>query len=216
MNGPSICRPADAESATLCLMEDERILLRRWGDGDREAAATLLEQCLDPLARFFRGKVQGSVDDLVQETLMRCLARRQSLAPGSSFRAYMFTVARNLLFEQFRRAPRQAALDPEQMSLADLSPTPSAVVGRGREQQLMMAALREIPIESQLLLELYYWEELSVAELADVTGVPMGTVKSRLHRARRLLRAQLETIGRADPKLADTLSRIDQWDQAST
>ena len=60
----------------------------------------------------------------------------------------------------------------------------------------MLAALNGLPLDLQIALELYYWEELSVVEVAAVLEVPEGTVKSRLHRARQLLREQLD---RAEP-----------------
>jgi RNA polymerase sigma-70 factor (ECF subfamily) len=188
-------------------------LLHAWGNGDRAAARTLLDRYLDPLARFFRGK-SSDVDDAVQETMTRCLALRKALEPGSSFRAYLFAVARNLLYEQFRRASRMGTLDPEQMSLVDLSPTPSSVVQRRRDQRLMLAAMRRIPLDSQLALELFYWEGLGVAEIGHVLDVPVGTVKSRLHRARAQLRTELERVGKDDPLYATTLGELDAWESA--
>ncbi len=193
-------------------MPSDQALLQAWGAGDKGAARELLERNLDPLARFFRSKVSGSIDDFVQETLARCLSRREALRPDSSFRAYMFCVARNLLYEHYRKQPRALVLDPEQVSVADLAPTPSAVVGRSREQRLMMRALQQLPLAAQLSLELFYWEELSLAEMAEVLCVPTGTVKSRLHRARRQLRERLQAIGRGDPMLASTLQTVDAWD----
>ncbi len=191
-------------------MAEDLDLLHAWGNGDRAAAQTLLDRYLDPLARFFRGK-SNDVDDSVQETLTRCLALRKTLEPGSSFRAYLFAVARNLLYEQFRRAAKIETLDPEQVSLVDFSPTPSSVVQRRRDQRLMLAAMRRIPLDSQLALELFYWENLGVAEIGHVLGVPAGTVKSRLHRARGQLRSELERVGKDDPLYAATLSEIDAW-----
>jgi RNA polymerase sigma factor (sigma-70 family) len=192
-------------------VRDDLELLDAWGGGDREAAAELLDRHVEMLARFFRGKAGAEVDDFVQEVFTRCLARRTSLEPGTSFRAYAFTIARNLLFEHYRKAGRRALFDPDHTSLADLGPTPSAVVHRDREQRLMMAAMRTIPLDSQIALELFYWEDLGVAEMAAVLAVPVGTVKSRLHRARTQLRAQLAVVGQGDADLDRTLSLVDDW-----
>jgi RNA polymerase sigma factor (sigma-70 family) len=197
-------------------MVDDLELLDAWAAGDRDAAAVLLERYLDPVARFFRGKVTGDVEDFAQEAFTRCLARRRGLAPGSSFRAYLFAVARNLLYEHHRKAPRLAALDPEQVSLVELATSPSIVLHRSREQRLMMAALRAIPLDSQLAIELFYWEELSSAEMASVLEIPIGTVKSRLHRARAQLKRQLELIGRDDPALDVTLTQVAEWERSAT
>ncbi|MEM6994674.1 MAG: RNA polymerase sigma factor [Myxococcota bacterium] len=196
-------------------MDDDLALLDAWANGDRGAAATLLDRYVDPLGRFFRGKVSTDVEDCVQETFTRCLAQRRGLAPGSSFRAYLFATARNLIYERFRKAAR-GQIDPEQVSLADLGPTPSAIVGRDQERQLMLAALQRIPVESQLAIELYYWEGLAVAEMASVLQIPAGTVKSRLHRARGQLRRQLEQLDQAEAAVRDSLTRLTAWDRDET
>lgn len=193
-------------------MRDDLQLLDAWAEGDREAAGELLDRHVDAIARFFRGKVGAEVDDFVQEVFTRCLARRASLEPGTSFRAYAFTVARNLLYEHYRDEGRRGLFDPDHTSLADLGPTPSAVVHRDREQRLLMAAMRTIPLASQIALELFYWEELGVAEMATVLAVPEGTVKSRLHRARTQLRARIAVVGSGDADLERTLSLVDDWD----
>ncbi|MEM6295336.1 MAG: sigma-70 family RNA polymerase sigma factor [Myxococcota bacterium] len=196
-------------------MPDERRLLERWSSGDEHAAEVLLQRCLDPLTRFFSAKTSSPVEDLVQETLVRCVARRANLQPGSSFRAYMFTVARHLLYEEFKKASRRATLDPEATSLADLGTSPSSACARDQRKRLMQQALREIPLQSQLILELFYWEGLSVGEVADALDVPPGTVKSRLHRARGQLKLQLAKVGVGHPALAETLERVERWADAS-
>lgn len=195
------------------ILEDDLALLDAWASGDREAAATLLDRYVDPLGRFFRGKVTGEVEDCVQETFTRCLARRQGLQPGSSFRAYLFATARNLLYDRFKQSARGGqAIDPHAVSLADLGPTPSSIVYRDQARQRMLTALQRIPLDSQVAIELYYWEELSVAEMASALEIPPGTVKSRLHRARAQLRTQLERLDTPSVGVAQSLTRLDAWD----
>ena len=75
----------------------------------------------------------------------------------------------------------------------------------------MLEALRRIPIDLQLVLELSYWEELSSAEIADVVGVPVGTVKSRVRRAREQLDAQLKVLAETDAVLQSTMVNLDGW-----
>ena len=70
------------------------------------------------------------------------------------------------------------------VSVAELSGSPSQVVAGHEEEKLLLVALREIPLELQTVVELYSWEELSVAQMAEVLEIPAGTVKSRLLRAR--------------------------------
>lgn len=191
---------------------DDLALLDAWVAGDRDAAASLLDRHVDGLSRFFRGKIGGDVDDFVQEAFTRCLAQRRSLEPGSSFRAYLFAVARNLLYEHLRKSARMA-VDPALTSISDLSPNASTLMRRADDQRLMLECLTRIPLDSQLALELFYWEELGVAELADVLGIPVGTVKSRLHRARSQLRAKVLEAGKASPQLSSSLGSLDEWER---
>ena len=70
--------------------------------------------------------------------------------------------------------------------------SPSQVAALRSEQELVAAAMRHLPVDIQVTLELYYWEDFSVAEVAETTEVAPGTVKSRLHRGRALLRSWIE------------------------
>ncbi len=198
---------------TMGCLADDLALLDAWLGGDRDAAGELLDRHIEGLSRFLRGKVTGDVDDHIQEVFTRCLARRQSLESGSSFRAYLFAVARNLVCEQFRTMARQP-VDTALVSVADLSPNASAVLRRADDRRLLLDALSRIPIDSQLTLELYYWENLSVDEMARVFEVPAGTIKSRLHRARSQLRQQLETLGEGHPELSASLECLDEWNRS--
>lgn len=191
-------------------VSDDLALLDAWIGGDRVAAGELLDRHVEGLTRFFRGKVAGDVEDHIQEAFTRCLARRKTLTPGSSFRAYLYAVARNLLFEYFRKSARKP-IDPGSTSVADLSPNASTLLRQADDQRLLRDALARIPIDSQIALELHYWENLSVAEIGRVLEVPTGTIKSRLHRARGQLRTQLESIGEGHPQLRTSLQSIDEW-----
>lgn len=191
-------------------VSDDLVLLDAWISGDRVAGGELLDRHVEGLTRFFRGKVTGDVEDYIQESFTRCLARRQTLQPGSSFRAYLYTVARNLLFEYFRKSARQP-LDAATVSVVDVAPNASAVLRSADDQRLLRDAMARIPVDSQIALELYYWENLDVAEIARVLEVPVGTIKSRLHRARTQLRQRLESLGEGDALLTTSLRHLDAW-----
>ena len=79
-------------------------------------------------------------------------------------------------------------------SIVDLAPGLSTIAIQRAEQRLLVEALQRLPLDLQMAIELYYWEELSVAELAEALEVPAGTVKSRLHRARELLREEMNRL----------------------
>ena len=95
--------------------------------------------------------------------------------------------------------------------MADLQPTPSSVVAREQQTKLLLLGLRRIPIECQVLVELYYWEDLTAREIAEVLGVPEGTVRTRLRRAKQLLEQALAQVAESREVLESTLADLDGW-----
>lgn len=174
---------------------DDQALLVRWKEGNSAAGEALIGRHYDSVVRFFQTKAHRDVDDLVQRTFLHCSEGIGRYRGEGSFRAFLFGVARNLLLELYRGRRRQADnVDPDfgVSSVRALDPGASTAFARREEQRAMVDALQHIPLELQVALELYYWEELSVGELAEVLGIPPGTVKSRLFRGRKLLREQME------------------------
>ncbi len=175
-------------------------LLEAWRTGDRTAGRELFSRHAGSVTRFFRNKIDGDVDDLVQRTFLACVEAKDRVRDGSSFRAYVLRIARNELFNHYAARHRQASrVDPLTTSILDLGASPSVMVAAGERDRALLAGLRRLPLDLQTALELHYWEELSTGELADVLGIPQGTVKTRLFRARELLRDILRDTGARDP-----------------
>ncbi|MCK6549370.1 RNA polymerase sigma factor [Myxococcota bacterium] len=168
---------------------DDLALFDAWRAGDRGAGATLIERHYDTVVRFFRTKAGPYADDLVQRTFLAVAEGAERYRGASSFRAFLFGVARNVFFEFLRARTKDRLVAPDfaVSSLADLDTGIVTKMGRRDQEQLLVRCLQTLPVELQVAVELYYWEELSIAELAEVQGVPPGTVKSRLSRARALL-----------------------------
>lgn len=191
-------------------------LLERWQAGDESAGATFVDRNFLRVYRFFANKLPADAQDLTQQTfadLHRSVGRVRS-AP--SLPAYLMGIARNNLYMTLRkRATRKAAFDPEHdaIGLVGEDISPSRIVARRQEERILLTALRKVPAAAQVVLELYYWESMSVKEIANVVGVQPGTVMSRLSRARDRLREAIEGI-EADPTaLASTLASLDGWAQ---
>jgi RNA polymerase sigma factor (sigma-70 family) len=174
--------------------DEDLALLDRWCAGDRSAGNALFKCHFASIYRFLVHKVDGAddVDDLVQETFLACVRQRERFRRQSSFRTYLFAIARHTLYGYWSRASRRAtAIDFADISIASLSTSAgSRLVRRGDEARLL-AALRSLPLEQQLLLELHYWEELERDQLAEVFEVEPATTRSRLFRAREALRARM-------------------------
>jgi RNA polymerase sigma-70 factor (ECF subfamily) len=187
-------------------------LLNAWRGGDRIAGNRLFERYFQQLYRFFWNKVSAP-EDLVQQTLMACL--EDQFRGESSFRTYVFQIAKNRLISHLRRArSAPAELDIAAHSVADLGDSPSFDIARRQEQTLLIRSLRRVPLESQLILELHYWEKLSGPEIAAIVDIPLGTVRSRLRRARELLQQQIEALATSPELSASTIGGLDTWAEA--
>lgn len=127
-------------------------------------------------------------DDLVQDTLERAWVKQHLWRQGSDLRAWMFTIMHNVFVNQIRAHAANAtvALDAEAYDVpARSSPVDLLEVGD------IDAAIRRLPSEQREVLLLVALEELSYGETAQALGIPLGTVMSRLYRARERLRALL-------------------------
>ncbi len=185
-------------------------LLDAWRGGDRHAGHVLFERYFSCVSRFFHNKVPEEREDLIQRTFLACVESRQRLRDNSNFRAYVLKIARNELYSYLVRRYRVLG-DPGETAAAELETSPSRIVARNAEHALLLRALRCIPIELQMALELCYWEDLGTTELAFVLGIPSGTVKSRLHRARKLLRERMAELAESPNLLKSTLDNLEHW-----
>lgn len=185
---------------------DDSELVRRWRDGDREAGGELIERHTGALARFVRGKLDADLEDLVQTTFLNLLDPNCRYDPTRPLKPYLLSVARHRLYDELRRRHRADGFDPLRSSLADLAPTPSEIIARTQQGRLLRLALRRISVEHQIVLELFYWENMASADIATVIGVPDNTVRSRLVRAKEAIAKQIRRM--ADSKaLADSTLR---------
>jgi RNA polymerase sigma-70 factor (ECF subfamily) len=132
-------------------------------------------------------------EDLVQETYAKALRGFSSFQPGTNFRAWMYRILRNtfLTSRTGLRATMTVPLETDEegpvVVVAD-NQTPEAIFLERSNQELLQTALDELPLHFREVLLLCEVEEMSYQEIADTLGVPVGTVMSRLSRARAALR----------------------------
>jgi RNA polymerase sigma factor (sigma-70 family) len=101
-------------------------LLDAWRDGDKSAGNTLFERHFEALYRFFRNKIDDGIEDLVQETFLACIATKDSFRGDSSFRTYLFVIARNTLYAHWKKRARRANdVDIGELSVEAMSTSPS-------------------------------------------------------------------------------------------
>jgi RNA polymerase sigma factor (sigma-70 family) len=133
---------------------------------------------------------RGPAEDVLAETFTRAFAaRHRAYTTEGSLRAWLYAIASNLIADELRRRERASAAHERLRSQTAAQFAPEAGVATDPELLAALESLREEEREALLLLA---WGELSYAEIAVVTGVAIGTVRSRLNRARSHLRAVLD------------------------
>lgn len=148
---------------------------------------------IDNLYRYARGftRKRSEAEDLVQETYVRALGAMGRLRPDSNLKGWLFTIMRNIWFNQIRqqRTAKLVAIDGEDIAATGEDPYEFFVSRTEHEQ--VRAAIQQLPLDFREVILLREFEGLSYREIAVILDCPAGTVMSRLARARARLRTLL-------------------------
>ena len=149
----------------------------------------LYRQNRETLSGYFRRRHSSTqtAEDLVQETFFRLMRRVDCIRASTSPRGYLFGIARHVSLDAWRRAKQLGPSDVSAEALAAPEPDPRLAAAR--------ETIAALPALQREVLDLRFQHDLSYAEIAEALGVPVGTVRSRLHNALELLRERLEQDG---------------------
>ena len=185
-------------------------LFDRWRRGDTRAGDKLFRRHFRHLLRFFQNKVDdpARVEDLIQDTCRECVASRSQV---QRFKPFLTGVARIVLLNFYKKKERQREDGPLEQSLVAPGTGLSTALELKYEQKIVLVALRRLPLTMQIALELYYWEDMTGAEMAEALGIPENTVRSRIRLGKKKLGAILRELELEPEVLESTLSRLDDW-----
>ena len=192
----------DPASPPVLSLSDEDLMARVAEDDERAFAE---------LVRRFQGRVMNLVsrvlndrecgDDLTQEVFVRVFVHRRNYRRGSKFSTWLFTIAANLAKNEIRRRVRrrnwfslnalQEVLKDSAIQLADPTEGKESRMEREQLQEAMGKAIATVPEKYRLALVLRDIDGLTYEEIAQVLGIPGGTVRSRINRARGMLKRKL-------------------------
>jgi RNA polymerase sigma-70 factor (ECF subfamily) len=170
-------------------------LIERAREGDRDAFAVLAGIVVDRCFATAR-VVLGDADrahDAVQDALLRCWRDLPSLKDPDRFDGWLRRLLMNSVMDEFRREQRYVA----KIQILQEHPTTRHHETSLEDRDQIERALRRLSVEHRAVLTLHYLHELSLAEVADALGVPLGTAKSRLHYAMEAVRAEVRADERA-------------------
>ena len=167
--------------------------------GDAKAWDTLFQRYQLPLYAYVMELVrqEQTALDIVQETFINAVRHLKSLREDARFGSWLFGIAHQKVIQQWRRQGRERdwlADMPadESVEFTTGEPNPAETLSSQEDEAELARHLEQLPLAQRSVLVLHYLEEFSLEEIATITGVPLGTVKSRLHHARAALRKQLE------------------------
>ncbi|MFF5248053.1 RNA polymerase sigma factor [Streptosporangium sp. NPDC000095] len=170
-------------------MTDE-LLVVRCRLGEREAFAELVRAWHDPVWNYVRRMLGPSrADDVAQEVWVAVVRGLPRLKEPGRFAPWLFTIARRAVADRLREEYARPEI-PLEEERASADPADALV-----ESADLLAGLAGLPVREREILVLFYLQDLSLEDCAQVCAVPVGTVKSRLSRARRMLREQLTEEG---------------------
>jgi RNA polymerase sigma factor (sigma-70 family) len=169
----------------------DELLVVRCQLGEPDAFDALIRRWHRPLWVYIRRMTGRDEDakDVLQDVWLRTVRGIPRLRDASRLRGWLFGIARRVLMDRLRRqyaTPAIGSLDGE-----DAEPEPEPP-DREAELAALDEALETLPLVEREVLTLFYLRDLSLAELAETLNIPVGTVKSRLFRARRMLRIEME------------------------
>jgi RNA polymerase sigma-70 factor (ECF subfamily) len=170
----------------------DRALVERARDGDLDAFEEIVHARIDGVFRLTMAILGNEADarDATQETFVQAWARMATVRDPARFDAWLQRVAVNAARMVHRSRRRRAVRElPENVLTRTAANFPS---GGPDDERVLDVALRRLDIDQRTILVLHHLEGRSVAELADLLGIPMGTVKSRLHTARSALQAAID------------------------
>jgi RNA polymerase sigma-70 factor (ECF subfamily) len=190
---------------------DEELIARVLA-GDQGAYTTLVERHSDLVYSIVSRIVlnEADADDVAQEAFVRAYHALPRFRGDSKFSSWLYRIAVNRSLTHLKRTKRRAAaLDPDTGAREEAAATlgasgdaPDESVLREERRAAVRAAVAQLPPRYRAVVTLFYLEERSYKEAAEILGIPMGTLKTHLHRARAMLREALESRdseGRREP-----------------
>jgi RNA polymerase sigma-70 factor (ECF subfamily) len=172
-------------------------LMQRVRDGDVAPLGVLFERYQVPLYNFFlrlTGRTAVS-EDLVQEVFLRVLKYRHTYRGQSQFRTWLYQIARNARADHYRKRWRETALDDEKgRAVPSNEPSVHDVLEGSQQAELIRQALQRLPDEKREVLVLSRYHDMRYEDIGHMLGCTEGTVKVRVHRAMKDLRAAYDVL----------------------
>ena len=179
----------------LVVAEREQLPVAAARAGSPEAWNILFQRYQLPLYAYVFELIRSEQTalDVVQETFISASRNLTGLRDDDRFGSWLFSIAHRKCVDRWRKNGREEPLEPEiAESLSDVESNPSELLIQREQEAEFMKLIEQLPPPQRSALLLHFVEDFSLEEIASITGTNLGTVKSRLHYAKRALRELLE------------------------
>ena len=178
--------------------QSDEQLMQRAAKGNDSAFEELYNRHARRLQGFFVRRLAGDADlaaDFMHDTFLRLYSARETYREGRSFRPWLYTIAYNLIKNHFRSQlaiVRDDSPDARRFSDEEAASDIELAMDEASFRNALRDVLKSLPEPYAMLFSLHYEEELTVPQIAQITALPEGTVKSRLHKAMNIIKKELK------------------------
>ena len=167
---------------------DDAGLLARVAAGDKVAMRRLYDRYSGPLYHFIRARLNDPFEaaDVMQEAFLDLWRHAGRFEGRSSVRTWAFGIARNKAADRLRRRARVEIAEPDE-TVPDDAPDPQAVAEAASDARRVRECIARLSPTHRSAIQLAFYRDLAYGEIAEIEGVPVGTIKTRIHYAKQLL-----------------------------
>ncbi|MBP5403357.1 MAG: sigma-70 family RNA polymerase sigma factor [Treponema sp.] len=184
----------DIEHLTISRRDSE--LVKTTLEGDQKSFARLMTLYKKRIVAIGMSFFKNSVDteDFVQEVFFKAYTKLDTFRGDSMFSTWLTRLAYNLAINSVKRRDEYVQLSDDEI-LKDMSDTPEEAQIRKITGEAIREAIKELPAQYAVCLDMYFFYDISYAEISNITGLPVNTIKSHIFRAKKILRDKLVERG---------------------
>jgi RNA polymerase sigma-70 factor (ECF subfamily) len=190
-------QPLSARAGVGARASSEQTLIERVAQGDREAMRVLYGRFSLQVHRFALrlGADEGTAEDIVSEVFLEVWRHAASFKARSRLSTWLLSIAHNKLASKRRRRATEALDETVAEAMADAADGPEAILQSKQTASILAAALKQLSLAHREIVDLAYYHEKSISEVASILGIPEATVKTRMFHARKHLAQTLMQRG---------------------
>jgi len=171
----------------------DRAVIAEIREGNHECYRQLVERYHRGLIQHLYNMTQDGVaaEDIAQEAFVRAYQKLAQYGEAYAFSTWLYKIADNIAFRQLKQTKHMQDIDELEELIPDDRPTPAETFDRALSAEAVRGAVSGLPLEYRQTITLFYWENRSYEEIAELLERPIGTIRTWLHRAKEQLRKEL-------------------------